>query len=569
MKAAPIIAAIRDWNSSASRAPAASESARSSEKTSIQQILVHTGQHYDAAMSDSFFVDLGLPKPDVCLEVGSGSHAAQTAEIMLRFEAVLTREKPDVVVVVGDVNSTLACALVAARISYDSAGTRPLIAHVEAGLRSFDRGMPEEVNRILTDHISDLLFVTEEIGTKNLLREGIPEGKIHFVGNTMIDSLLAHKEAADASGILDRLGLRDVSSTQGSGKGVGQYALLTLHRPSNVDDRDAFLGILEGLKELARSCPVIFSAHPRTKKRIAEFGLERFFELENGNSTVQAFGRAQAGIRLLEPLGYLDFLCLMSHASLVVTDSGGIQEETTCLGVPCVTVRENTERPVTVTCGTNVIAGTNTEKIREAVRAQKMPRTNGRVPEKWDGKAAQRIVDAVVQEFQKRKSIVAGETVSSTSANQQLNRKKVLAVSSGGGHWVELLRLGRVWTDCDVVFVTVNQEYRADVPGYRFYSISDGTRHTKVRLIRASWRLFWIVRKEKPDVVISTGAAPGYIAIRIAKFFGSKTIWLDSIANAEELSMSGRLAGRCVDLWLTQWPHLAKENGPHFRGAVL
>jgi UDP-N-acetylglucosamine 2-epimerase (non-hydrolysing) len=569
MKAAPIIAAIRDWNTSAPGTSATTEASQLSEKTQIQQILVHTGQHYDEAMSNSFFVDLKLPKPDVCLEVGSGSHAAQTAEIMLRFEPVLAREKPDAVVVVGDVNSTLACALVAARISYDSAGTRPLIAHVEAGLRSFDRAMPEEVNRVLTDHVSDLLFVTEESGAKNLRSEGISEAKIRFVGNTMIDSLLAHKELAEKSKILDRLGLRNASSGHSSGNGVCGYALLTLHRPSNVDDRDTFLGILEGLKELSQSCPIIFSAHPRTRKRITEFGLERFFDLQDGTKATHDPVSIGPGIHLVEPLGYLDFLCLMNHASIVVTDSGGIQEETACLGVPCLTVRESTERPVTVACGTNVIAGTRPENIRAAVMAERTPPEHRRIPDKWDGKAAHRIVEAVVEEFRRVKSPLTLPTTSAAPTNHDLNRKKVMAVSSGGGHWVELLRLGRVWTDCDVVFVTVNQEYRVDVPGYRFYAISDGTRHTKVRLVRAMWKLFWILCKERPDVVISTGAAPGYIAIRIGKFLGAKTVWLDSIANAEELSMSGRLAGRCVDLWLTQWPHLAKEGGPQFRGAVL
>jgi UDP-N-acetylglucosamine 2-epimerase (non-hydrolysing) len=407
MKAAPIIAAIRDWNSSASCAPAAPGDALSNEKALIQQILVHTGQHYDSAMSDSFFVDLNLPKPDVCLEVGSGSHAAQTAEIMLRFEAVLTRERPDVVVVVGDVNSTLACALVAARISYDSTGTRPLIAHVEAGLRSFDRGMPEEVNRVLTDHVSDVLFVSEESGLKNLDHEGISQGKIYFVGNTMIDSLLAYKHQADQSIILDKLGLRP--SPGGTTSEVRPYALLTLHRPSNVDRQDTFLSILSGLKDLANSCPIVFSAHPRTRKQIAEFGLEHFFQFkptaQSGDHSRLA--GASNGIHLLEPLGYLDFLCLMSHASLVVTDSGGIQEETTCLSVPCVTVRENTERPVTVAFGTNVIAGTRAETIREAIHAQMTRREKGRIPEKWDGRAGQRIVEAITGEFQRRKLLIA------------------------------------------------------------------------------------------------------------------------------------------------------------------
>jgi len=307
---------------------------------------------------------------------------------MRRFEAVILEKKPDLVMVFGDVNSTVACALVTSKIVLDSSGKRPLIAHVEAGLRSFDRAMPEEINRVITDHLSDLLFVTEESGKENLCREGIKPEKIHFVGNTMIDSLRASEEKAGKSAILDQFGLRGASN--GS---VKRYALLTLHRPSNVDDRETFLSILEGLDELAGSCPILFSAHPRTRKRIAEFGLERFFQAGNeqsGNET---------GIRLLDPLGYFDFLCLMKHAALVVTDSGGIQEETTCLKVPCVTVRENTERPVTVTCGTNVIAGTNSENIRRAVKDQLSGKKQGRVPEKWDGQAAGRIVQTIVQEF--------------------------------------------------------------------------------------------------------------------------------------------------------------------------
>jgi UDP-N-acetylglucosamine 2-epimerase (non-hydrolysing) len=300
------------------------------------------------------------------------------------------------VVVVGDVNSTLACALVAAKISYDSNGTRPLIAHVEAGLRSFDRAMPEEVNRVITDHVSDLLFVTEESGIQNLKNEGIAEDKVYFVGNTMIDSLLTYKDKAEKSEVLDKLGLRSHSLGQEPGKGVSRYALLTLHRPSNVDDRNTFLSILEGLEELSDSCPIVFSAHPRTRKRITEFGLEHFFQLHEGKR-----GTA-GGIRMLEPLGYLDFLCLMKHAALVVTDSGGIQEETTCLGVPCVTVRENTERPVTVTHGTNTIAGTRKENIREAVKTQQNREASGGVPEKWDGKAGVRIIKAITAKFAKR-----------------------------------------------------------------------------------------------------------------------------------------------------------------------
>ncbi|MFZ0308111.1 MAG: UDP-N-acetylglucosamine 2-epimerase (non-hydrolyzing) [Candidatus Sulfotelmatobacter sp.] len=387
MKAAPVVFAIRDHNAKVS----AQSGSLSNAERDIEHMLVHTGQHYDEAMSGSFFSDLGLPKPDFHLEVGSGSHALQTAEIMRRFEGVLLAEKPDVVVVFGDVNSTAACALVASKIALDSCGTRPLIAHVEAGLRSFDLSMPEEINRVITDHLSDLLFVTEESAIQNLHREGIGPEKIHFVGNTMIDSLLASMERAEKSAILDQFGLRDRDSSDVAQGKVRRYAVLTLHRPSNVDNRNTFLEILEGLEELSSSCPVLFSAHPRTRKRIAEFGLERFFQASK-----------EAGIRLLDPLGYLDFLCLMKHAALVVTDSGGIQEETTCLRVPCVTVRENTERPVTVARGTNVIAGTRKENIRRAVKEQTNPRKQAQIPEKWDGKAAGRIVEVLMREFRKR-----------------------------------------------------------------------------------------------------------------------------------------------------------------------
>ena len=380
MKAAPVVFAIQDYNARIAALPG-----QISEKE-IQSVLVHTGQHYDEAMSGSFFSDLGLPKPDVHLEVGSASHALQTAEIMRRFEPVLLQEKPDIVVVFGDVNSTVACALVNSKISLDANGRRPLTAHVEAGLRSFDTAMPEEINRVVTDHLSDLLFVTEQSGTENLLREGVAPEKIHFVGNTMIDSLLSSKEKAEKSTVLNQFGLR--SSLNGSGERVRRYALLTLHRPSNVDNRATFLSILEGLDELSSSCPILFSVHPRTRKRITEFGLERFFQSEK-----------ETGLRLLDPLGYIDFLCLMKSAALVVTDSGGIQEETTCLGVPCVTVRENTERPVTVTSGTNLIAGTNSENIRRAVNEQLSRSKHGRVPDKWDGQAAGRIVKTMVQRF--------------------------------------------------------------------------------------------------------------------------------------------------------------------------
>jgi UDP-N-acetylglucosamine 2-epimerase (non-hydrolysing) len=391
MKAAPMIAAIRELKRT------------NGKHEPIRPILVHTGQHYGEAMSGSFFADLDLPKPDVHLEVGSASHAAQTAEIMRRFEEVLLAEKPEALIVVGDVNSTVACALVAAKISFDSKGTRPLIAHVEAGLRSFDRGMPEEVNRIVTDHLSDLLFVTEESGIQNLMHEGIPSDKIHFAGNTMIDSLLAFRGKADASSVMERLGLRGQAVGAADG-GVTRYALLTLHRPSNVDHRETFLSIFDGLQELSGSCPIIFPAHPRTQQRITEFGLADFFETQNDRQKPGASQPATGvkRIRLVEPLGYLDFVYMMKNASLVITDSGGIQEETTCLGVPCVTVRENTERPVTVTCGTNVIAGTKAEGIRKAIQEQRARKLTNRVPEKWDGMAGTRIIEVIAAEIRRK-----------------------------------------------------------------------------------------------------------------------------------------------------------------------
>jgi UDP-N-acetylglucosamine 2-epimerase (non-hydrolysing) len=373
MKVAPILNAIRSHNAQ-------------KQEEEISYVLVHTGQHYDQTMSGSFFADLNLPKPDIHLAVGSGSHAAQTAEIMRRFEDVLLKEEPQVLLVAGDVNSTVACALVAAKVSYAGSGLRPQIAHVEAGLRSFDRTMPEEINRILTDALSDLLFVTEQSGIDNLAREGIPTAKIHFVGNTMIDSLLAFKDKAEMSSILDYLGLR---ARDGGREPVAHYALLTLHRPANVDRKDSFLDILEGLDELSMECPIVFPVHPRTRGRIAEFGLESYFK--SGTTHPQ-----QNGIRLTDPLGYLDFLCLLKHAKMVVTDSGGIQEETTCLGIPCVTVRENTERPVTLAGGANILAGVRKEGIRDAARRQFGRTAAAVIPPKWDGQASSRIVKTLL-----------------------------------------------------------------------------------------------------------------------------------------------------------------------------
>lgn len=326
------------------------------------QKLLHTGQHYDKVMSDVFFNDLGIPAPDIHLNVGSGSHAEQTGRIMIEFEPVLLEMQPDLVLVVGDVNSTLACSLVATKLEIP-------VAHVEAGLRSFDRRMPEEINRLLTDQISELLFTTDRAADKNLLREGIAEGKIHFVGNVMIDSLLSFKKKALQTGILSDLGLDR-----------GEYALLTLHRPSNVDNRETLRDILEALVEIQAHIPILFPVHPRTKKRIDEFGMSKLVE-------------TATEIRLIEPVGYLEFLNLMANASFVLTDSGGIQEETTILGVPCCTIRENTERPITITRGTNVLAGCSKEMVIEkALDAMHLHHNKTQIPELWDGHAAERII---------------------------------------------------------------------------------------------------------------------------------------------------------------------------------
>lgn len=372
MKAGPIIWAIEKHN-------------QRRQSPEIQHLLVHTGQHYDALMSGQFFVDLNLPQPDVHLGVGSGSHAAQTAQILEKFEAVLTEHRPDVVVVVGDVNSTVACALATAKLPIATGARRPLIAHVEAGLRSFDRAMPEEINRIVTDHLSDVLFLTEKSGLVNLRREGIPAEKLFFVGNTMIDSLLAFKDRADESPVLSNLGLHTQERKNGERATPKPYALLTLHRPSNVDESGAFGEILKGIEPLSEQMKIVFPVHPRTRKRIEEFGFRQLFR-----------GDCRRGIHLIDPLGYLDFLCLMKHARLVLTDSGGIQEETTCLGIPCVTLRENTERPATVKRGTNVIAGTSVSGIRSAVALQMSRKMSDRAPEKWDGKTAERIIQVLL-----------------------------------------------------------------------------------------------------------------------------------------------------------------------------
>jgi UDP-N-acetylglucosamine 2-epimerase (non-hydrolysing) len=329
--------------------------------------IVHTGQHYHAAMSEAFFDDLGMAKPDVHLGVGSGTHAVQTAKIMTEFEPVVVRESPDWVVVVGDVNSTIACALVCSKL-----GIR--VAHVEAGLRSGDRTMPEEINRILTDAISDILFTTSQDADENLQKEGVSKEKIRFVGNVMIDSLLQHLKLAGSSSVRADLGLAD-----------GDYAVVTLHRPSNVDEPVVFTGILDALVRVAERVPIIFPVHPRTREKIEKFGLSAKI--------------ASSDIKLIEPLGYLDFLRLYSGARIVLTDSGGLQEETTVLGIPCLTLRKNTERPITIELGTNQLVGTDTEAIVSSAIdvLSNTDRASASIPPLWDGRTAVRICDELLR----------------------------------------------------------------------------------------------------------------------------------------------------------------------------
>jgi UDP-N-acetylglucosamine 2-epimerase (non-hydrolysing) len=340
MKAAPVIRALSAFG--------------------VEQIVVHTGQHYDFNMSDVFFQQLGMPAPDVNLQVGSGSHAQQTAHIMCRFEPVVLERKPDLVVVYGDVNSTVAAALVCAKLMVR-------VAHVEAGLRSFDRGMPEEINRLVTDQLSDLLFTPSEDGNRNLAREGIAPEKVFLAGNVMIDTLVRMLPEAERRLPADL---------------PARYALVTLHRPSNVDDLDWLRSLLSSLERVGHDLEVIFPVHPRTRQKISSLGIG---SEKNGH------------IRFLEPLPYLDFLALQKHAAVVITDSGGIQEETTFLGVPCLTVRENTERPVTITIGTNVLVGRDTALLaRELDRVLTHDRKSTGVPPLWDGHAAERIAQVIV-----------------------------------------------------------------------------------------------------------------------------------------------------------------------------
>ncbi len=350
MKIAPIITAMQKYNN-------------------IEPILLHTGQHYDQKMSQIFFDELGIPKPDIYLGIGSGSHAEQTANIMIAFEKILIELKPDVVLVVGDVNSTMACAITATKLHIP-------VVHVEAGLRSFDRTMPEEINRLVTDAIADMLFTTSRNADKLLQKEGIPSDKIFFVGNVMIDTLNQHRDKAKHLKTSEKFGLK-----------ANEYALLTLHRPSNVDNKQIFDGILDALVTIQQDIPILFPAHPRTQKRIEEFGFsKRLTDAPN--------------IRIIDPQGYLAFLDLMMHARMMLTDSGGIQEETTILNVPCLTLRENTERPITITEGTSQLVGADPEKIISAAKTILADSsTSNSIPELWDGHAADRIVTALIQNF--------------------------------------------------------------------------------------------------------------------------------------------------------------------------
>jgi UDP-N-acetylglucosamine 2-epimerase (non-hydrolysing) len=339
MKAAPVIHALAAY-------------------PQIKQILVHTGQHYDKNMSDIFFTELGLPQPDINLDVGSGSHAYQTAHIMLRFEEVVNSEKPDYLLIYGDVNSTIAAALVCAKLGVE-------VGHVEAGLRSFDRTMPEEINRLLTDQISDLLFTPSEDGNRHLEREGIAAEKIHLVGNVMIDTVIRLLTEAEKRDPLTELGLN-----------VSSYALVTLHRPSNVDHNESLASMMTCLIDISRDLPIVFPVHPRTRSKLKDLNIDV----------------THSRVHLVEPLGYLDFLRLQKTATVVITDSGGIQEETTYLGVPCLTLRENTERPVTVEVGTNQIIGQDMGRLRDEVaKILRGEAKQGSIPPLWDGQTGERI----------------------------------------------------------------------------------------------------------------------------------------------------------------------------------
>jgi UDP-N-acetylglucosamine 2-epimerase (non-hydrolysing) len=427
MKVAPLIRAIDKHNHSCD-----------SSLVTIHYLLVHTGQHYDANMSDAFFRDLKLPEPDLHLGVGSGNHGEQTGKVLIEFEKVLLKEQPDLLVVVGDVNSTLACSLAAVKLHIP-------VAHVEAGLRSFDRKMPEEINRLLTDAVSDYLFTPSPEGDENLAKEGIPAEKIFLVGDIMVDSLLFHLDQAKKTNILSRLGLKQAttdrpvlrsfseggrgsealtSDLRGSGALVSDlrsfsssqlhalgsmlpFALMTLHRPANVDDKQALEKIVRGLLQVSAHFPILFPVHPRTAKQIKAFGMESSFQFHpSPDIRPEEYFESETlkkKIHCFDPLGYLDFLNLMSHAAVVLTDSGGIQEETTVLNIPCITLRDTTERPITLTDGTNVLVHNDPEKIvaevRKVLDGQKRVT---RCPSLWDGRTAERVIDILASHDAKR-----------------------------------------------------------------------------------------------------------------------------------------------------------------------
>jgi len=382
IKIAPMIRAIKKHNNKI-------HSSLDTYHPKLDAILVHTGQHYDYEMSKAFFEDLELPEPDIYLGVGSGSHAEQTGRIMIEFEKILFEEEPDLVIVVGDVNSTLACALASVKLDIQ-------VAHVEAGLRSFDRMMPEEINRLLTDAISDYLFTPSPDANENLKREGISEDKIFLVGDVMVDSLLFNLDKAEKSKILKELVLQKVSSTDNS-QLTTDYALLTLHRPSNVDDRESLYNILEALKKISKEIPIIFPIHPRTRKQVELFGFQDYFT--NFNNRTNILSPIRYGLHCTDPLRYLDFLKLMIHSKFIMTDSGGIQEETTVLDIPCLTLRNTTERPITITQGTNILVHNNTEKIiKEAFKILDGKGKKGNCPKLWDGQSAERIVEIITND---------------------------------------------------------------------------------------------------------------------------------------------------------------------------
>ncbi|MFC2013064.1 non-hydrolyzing UDP-N-acetylglucosamine 2-epimerase [Chloroflexota bacterium] len=369
VKIAPLLRAIDRHNQTTSQ-----------QSPTISNLLVHTGQHYDFGMSKVFFKDLDMPEPDMCLGVDSGTHAEQTGKMMIALEKVLVEHKPDVVVLVGDVNSTLAGALTAAKLHIP-------ITHIEAGLRLFDKTVPEEVNRLLTDTVSDCLLTHSVDATENLVNEGISQEKIYFVGNIMIDSLLYKEKEARRRNVSSRMRLQN-----------GTYGVLTLHRPENVDDEKKLTPIISALKEISRHTPIIFPCHPRTRKMIKQYGLTPYFKLQEEDHHED--NRDKNAIHLIAPLGYLDFLNLMINSKFIITDSGGIQEETTILNVPCLTLRNSTERPVTVREGTNILVGKDFDRMKiEVSDILNGKAKSGRFPELWDGRAAERIVAILARIF--------------------------------------------------------------------------------------------------------------------------------------------------------------------------